>query len=100
MADAQTPRNDKTFLGHPIGLYTLFFTEMWERFSFYGMKALLLLYMVEYLVWDQHEASEVFKWYTSLVYFTPVFGGLIADYFLGARRSVAIGCVLITIGHL
>ncbi|MCZ6654912.1 MAG: peptide MFS transporter, partial [Planctomycetota bacterium] len=100
MADAQTPSNDKTFLGHPLGLYTLFFTEMWERFSFYGMKALLLLYMVEYLVWDQQEASEVFKWYTSLVYFTPVFGGLIADYLLGARKSVAIGCVLITIGHL
>ena len=100
MADNHPHRNPKTLLGHPLGLYTLFFTEMWERFSFYGMKALLLLYMVEYLVWDQQEASEVFKWYTSLVYFTPVFGGLIADYFLGARRSVVIGCVLITIGHL
>jgi POT family proton-dependent oligopeptide transporter len=86
--------------GHPRGLFVLFFTELWERFSFYGMKALLILYMVEYLVWSQHDASEVFKWYTSLVYATPVLGGFIADAFLGARRSVAIGCVLITLGHL
>ena len=58
MADNHAHSKQKTLLGHPLGLYTLFFTEMWERFSFYGMKALLLLYMVEYLVWDQILSGE------------------------------------------
>ncbi|HZN56540.1 MAG TPA: MFS transporter, partial [Planctomycetota bacterium] len=57
---------------HPRGLYVLFLSEMWERFSFYGMRALLILYLVNYLKWRQSEASNVYKWYTSLVFFTPI----------------------------
>ncbi len=80
--------NDRQeLLGHPKCLFVLFFAEMWERFSFYGMKALLILYMVNYLFWRQAEASHVMAWYAGLVYATPIFGGLIADKFLGARWS-------------
>lgn len=86
-------------LGHPKGLFILFFAEMWERFSFYGMKALLILYMVNYLFWKQSEASEVFAWYAGLVYATPILGGIAADKWLGARWSVVIGGVIIAIGH-
>jgi len=86
-------------LGHPTCLFTLFFTEMWERFSFYGMKALLVLYMVNYLFWNQEHASKVMAWYAGLVYATPIVGGWIADKFIGARWSVVIGGVLMAIGH-
>lgn len=87
------------FLGHPKCLFVLFFAELWERFSFYGMKALLILYMVNYLFWRQDEASHVMAWYAGLVYLTPVFGGIIADKLIGARWSVVVGGVLIAIGH-
>src|SRR5437867_3170059 len=86
-------------LGHPTGLFILFFTEMWERFSFYGMKALLILYMVNYLFWRQNEASHIFAWYAGLVYATPILGGILADKWLGARWSVVIGGVIIATGH-
>lgn len=85
--------------GHPKGLYVLFFTELWERFSFYGMKALLILYMVNYLFWRQDEASHVMAWYAGLVYATPVLGGIVADKITGARWAVVIGGVIIAIGH-
>ena len=85
--------------GHPTCLFTLFFAEMWERFSFYGMKALLILYMVNYLFWRQDEASNVFAYYAGLVYATPILGGLLADKLIGARWSVVIGGVIITVGH-
>lgn len=85
--------------GHPRGLYILFMTEMWERMSFYGMKALLILYMLNYLVWNQERASEVMAWYAGLVYFTPALGGILADKVFGARWSVVIGGVLMCIGH-
>jgi len=88
-----------TFLGHPKGLYVLFFTEMWERFSYYGMRAILILYMTNYFLWNQEDASRVYKWYTALVYFTPLLGGYLADRFLGNRRAVIIGAVLMAIGH-
>ena len=89
---------------HPPGLYVLFFTEMWERFSYYGMRALLVLYMVNYLKWSQTRASGVYKWYTSLVYLTPIFGGYIADYWnrqgkSGNKRAVVIGAVMMSIGQ-
>lgn len=86
-------------LGHPKCLFTLFFTELWERFSFYGMKALLILYMVNFFLWSQKDASRVMAWYAGLVYFTPLFGGLLADRVFGARWSVVIGGVLMAIGH-
>ncbi|UCF32741.1 MAG: peptide MFS transporter [Phycisphaerales bacterium] len=85
--------------GHPTCLFTLFFTEFWERFSFYGMKALLIFYMTYALFWKQAEASHVFAWYAGLVYATPVLGGLVADKLIGARWSVVIGGVIIATGH-
>ncbi len=98
----RTSANGKTqasFLGHPIGLYILFFTEMWERFSYYGMRALLMLYMVNYFRWTQAEASSIYKWYTSLVYVTPLIGGFLADRYLGNRAAVVIGALLMALGH-
>ncbi len=85
--------------GHPLGLYGLFGTEAWERFSYYGMRALLVNYMVLYHGWQPGQASGVYKWYTSLVYLTPLFGGLLADRYLGLRNSIIIGGVLMAIGH-
>lgn len=85
--------------GHPKGLYVLFFTEMWERFSYYGMRALLVLYMVNYFKWTQADASKIYKWYTSLVYLTPLLGGYLADRYLGNKRAIIIGAVLMAIGH-
>ncbi len=93
-----TSRSGEVF-GHPTCLFTLFFAEMWERFSFYGMKALLILYMVNYLFWRQGEASTVMAWYAGLVYATPVLGGIVADKLTGARWAVVIGGVIIAIGH-
>jgi POT family proton-dependent oligopeptide transporter len=85
--------------GHPRGLYVLFFTEMWERFSYYGMRALLVLYLLNYLQFQPEDSSAVYKWYTSLVYLTPLLGGFLADRFLGPRVAIIIGAVLMSIGH-
>ena len=90
----------KTFLGHPRGLYVLFFTEMWERFSFYGMKTLLLLYMINHFFWSQKDASHLLGMYTFLAYALPVAGGFIADHWLGSKRSVLVGGILLSMGHL
>src|ERR1700687_3487192 len=99
-ATAVSPaRQQRTFLGHPLGLYILFFTEMWERFSYYGMKALLFIYMVSYFRWTQKESSSIMQMYTSLVYLTPILGGYLADRYLGNRRAVIIGALLMAIGH-
>ncbi len=84
---------------HPKGLYFLFFTEMWERFSYYGMKALLVYYMMRHLLFSQEQASHIYGLYTGFVYFTPFFGGLLADRVLGQRRTVIVGAVLMAIGH-
>lgn len=92
-------RRQRTFLGHPVGLYVLFFTEMWERFSYYGMRGLLMLYMVNYFLWAQTQASNIYKWYTSLVYLTPLIGGYLADRYLGNKRAVIIGAVLMGFGQ-
>ena len=91
----------KMLFGHPTGLYTLFFAEMWERFSYYGMRALLLLYMIKgFMGYGDQDANAVYGAYTSLVYMTPFFGGMIADKLLGARPTVVIGAVLMALGHL
>ena len=116
---------NKEFFGHPAGLFVLFFTEMWERFSFYGMRALLILYMTKYLLLDparanevigynelyaflarifgemtvQQASSQIYGLYTGLVYFTPFFGGLLADRYLGQNRTVYLGGFLMAIGH-
>jgi proton-dependent oligopeptide transporter, POT family len=95
------PAEQRTFLGHPPGLFALFFAEMWERFSYYGMRALLLLYMMKgFLEYDDARAYAVYGAYTSLVYMTPFFGGLLADRFLGPRIAVIIGGLLMSAGHL
>lgn len=91
----------ETLLGHPVGLYTLFFAEMWERFSFYGMRALLLFYMGKgFLRYPDSEAIAVYGAYTALVYMMPFFGGLVADRLLGPRRAVVLGGLLMAAGHL
>lgn len=115
----------KEILGHPIGLFVLFFTEMWERFSYYGMRALLILYMTDHLIKNamagqyilgfaplkslleavfgqmtiQPMSSQIYGLYTGFVYFTPFFGGILADRLLGQRKTVYIGGVLMAIGE-
>jgi len=85
---------------HPKQLYMLFFAEMWERFSFYGMKALLLAYMVTQLKFDEPKGYAILGSYAALVYTMPMFGGMMADRFLGLRKAVMYGGILMTIGHL
>jgi dipeptide/tripeptide permease len=98
-AVGQSAPPQRTFLGHPLGLYVLFFTEMWERFSYYGMRALLMLYMVNYFRWSQKDASTIYKVYTSFVYVTPILGGYLADRYLGNKTAVIIGALLMAVGQ-
>ena len=96
--------NQKTILGHPSGLFTLFFTEMWERFSYYGMRAILVLFLISSIDnegwgWERSDALVLYGWYTGLVYITPIFGGLIADRFIGYRKAVVYGALFMTLGH-
>jgi POT family proton-dependent oligopeptide transporter len=91
-------------MGHPSGLFVLFFTEMWERFSYYGMRALLVLFLTSALLdggwaWSREEALGLYGTYTMLVYFSPILGGLIADKFMGYRYAVALGALIMTLGH-
>ncbi len=89
----------KSLKSHPKGLYILFFSEMWERFSFYGMRALLVLFMTKEFLFSDERAYTVYGAYTALVYATPFFGGLLADRILGYRLAVITGGILMTIGH-
>ena len=89
---------DKRFFGHPMGLAVLFFAEMWERFSYYGMRALLIFYLTEHWLLGEN-SNLVYGAYTSLVYITPVLGGYLADKFLGQRKAVTYGALLLTLGH-
>ena len=98
-ADA-LPADDRAFFGHPLGLLICFSTEMWERFSFYGMKYLLLLYLTKYHLFTDAAGLEVLGGYAALVYATPVIGGLLADRFLGMRKAVFFGGILLVAGHL
>jgi POT family proton-dependent oligopeptide transporter len=88
------------FLGHPKGLYVCFTTELWERFSFYGMKYLLLLYLTKYHLFTDEMGLDVLGSYAGLVYALPVIGGLIADRYLGMRKSVLFGGILLSLGHI
>ena len=87
----------------PRGLPLLFFTEMWERFSYYGMRALLILYLIDTATggfgWTQEKASRLYGWYTGLVYLTPILGGWLADRYLGTAKSLIIGGIIISLGH-
>jgi len=94
---ALAPR--KTILGHPRGLVILFMTEMWERFSYYGMRALLIFYLTQHFLFGPAEAQGIYAAYGALVYLMPVIGGLIADKYLGSRRAVIIGAALLVAGH-
>src|SRR6266478_2189494 len=89
----------QTWFGQPRGLTILFLTEMWEIFSYYGMRALLVYYMTKQLLIGQEKASLIYGAYTGIAYFTPIFGGLIADRWLGKRRAVIIGGSIMAAGH-
>jgi len=99
-AGAIDPANDTGFFGHPRGLYVCFATELWERFSFYGMKYLLLLYLTKYHLFTDANGLEVLGGYAALVYAMPVIGGLLADRYLGMRKAVVFGGILLVLGHL
>ena len=91
-------------LGHPSGLFVLFFTEMWERFSFYGMRALLVLFLVSSFGiggwdWPRENALALYGTYLALLYLTPIIGGTIADKYLGNRKAIILGAVIMTLGH-
>src|SRR5207244_255237 len=92
-------RGADDFLGHPRGLVTLFFTETWERFSYYGMRAFLILYMVHALGFDDHHAGSVYGTYTGSVWLAAIVGGIVADRWLGHYRSVLFGGIIIALGH-
>ena len=96
MNSTEVTNNSK---GHPKGLYLLFVTEMWERFSYYGMRALFMLYMVQALLFDKEFASQVYGSYTGLVYLTPLIGGYIADKYWGNRRSIVVGALVMAVGQ-
>jgi proton-dependent oligopeptide transporter, POT family len=99
-AGAAAPgRAEESFMGHPRGLVTLFFTEMWERFSFYGMRALLVIYLTQHFLFSDDKAQGLYGAYAALVYLIPVIGGVIADRFLGSRKAVTIGAVFLVLGH-
>ncbi|CAM1351657.1 peptide MFS transporter [Tenacibaculum insulae] len=98
--------NRKLLMGHPSGLFVLFFTEMWERFSYYGMRAILVLFLTSAITgdnpgwgWSREDALGLYGTYTMLVYFSPIIGGYLADKFLGYRYAVAIGALIMTLGH-
>jgi POT family proton-dependent oligopeptide transporter len=88
-----------TFLGHPKGLFVLFFAEMWERFSYYGMRALLIFYLTKHWLFSDEDSGVIYGAYTALVYITPVLGGYLADRYLGQRKAVTYGAILLTFGH-
>ncbi|MCF8706499.1 peptide MFS transporter [Rhizorhapis sp. SPR117] len=94
-----TGKEESSFLGHPTGLFVLFFAEMWERFSYYGMRALLIFYLVQHWMYSDEQASVIYGAYTALVYITPVIGGYLADRYLGQRKAVLFGAVILTCGH-
>ena len=107
---SQTTTNPDFFeskvLGHPAGLFVLFFTEMWERFSFYGMRVLLILFLTAALMgdnpgwgWNAENAGALYGTYAMLLYITPIFGGIIADRYIGYRWAVVIGSIIMTLGH-
>ncbi|MFK8101491.1 MAG: peptide MFS transporter [Saprospiraceae bacterium] len=96
--------NQKELFGHPVGLYVLFFTELWERFSYYGMRAILVLFIYSSienggLGWTKGEALELYGWYTMLVYVMSIPGGILADKLLGQKRTVMLGGLLLVCGH-
>ncbi len=107
MSDITLKPHQRELFGHPIGLYVLFFTEMWERFSYYGMRSILVIYMIAQasnengpgLGWTKLEAYQLYGWYVMLVYLISIPGGILADKVLGQKKTVMLGAVLLSIGH-
>jgi POT family proton-dependent oligopeptide transporter len=93
------PADKKTWFGHPRQLARLFTTEMWERFGYYGMRALLTLYLTKHFLFSDQQATGLYGGYTALVYLTPLIGGLLADQYLGSKRSVKFGAIIMAIGY-
>ncbi len=93
------PAGQKTWFGHPRQLARLFTTEMWERFGYYGMRALLTLYLTKHFLFGDHQATGLYGGYTALVYLTPLIGGLLADQYLGSKRSVKFGAIVMALGY-
>jgi len=94
--------SDKTVFGHPLGLYLLFSTELWERFSYYGMRGILMLYLTKSMIeggvgFNESTASLIYGAFTGLVYFTPIIGGWLADKYLGQRVSITIGGLMMSV---
>lgn len=101
MTDATVSLNsEKEFLGHPRGLVICFLTEMWERFSYYGMRALLIFYLTQHFLFSDEIAAGIYGAYISLVYITPVIGGIVADRYLGPAKAVVLGAILLVAGHM
>ena len=100
---ATAPTSEANIFGHKPGLFVLFFTEMWERFSYYGMRVLFVVFLLEEAfngdVWNRADAAALYGIYTGFVYFTPMLGGIIADKYLGYRRAVLLGAFIMTLGH-
>lgn len=107
MSDYAQDANQPQLFGHPVGLFVLFFTEMWERFSYYGMRALLVIYMIATatdengpgLGWTELEAYQLYGWYVMLVYLFAIPGGMLADKVLGQKKTVMLGAVILVLGH-
>ena len=104
VAEAEEAGTHPEFLGHPVGLVPLFFTELWERFSYYGMRSILILYLTSTAAqggmgFDVKQASSIYGWYTMSVYLTALPGGWVADYLTGARLAVLLGGIIIALGH-
>lgn len=107
MSDITLKPHERELFGHPIGLYVLFFTEMWERFSYYGMRSILVIYMIAQatndngpgLGWTELEAYQLYGWYVMLVYLISIPGGILADKVLGQKKTVMLGAILLSIGH-
>lgn len=99
IADKGSEKPDRELFGHPLGLTVLFLTETWERFSYIALRVLLVYYMIKQLHFDQPKASMIYGLYSGFTYLTPVLGGIISDRWLGVRRSVILGGVIMSLGH-
>src|SRR4051794_7930834 len=93
------PADQKTWFGHPRQLARLFSTELWERFGYYGMRALLTLYLTKHFIFQDRQATGLYGGYTALVYLTPLIGGFLADQYLGSKRSVKFGALVMAGGY-
>ncbi len=99
MSEVIIPAGEKSFLGHPRGLVICFLTEMWERFSYYGMRGLLSLYLIQHFLFSDTEANLIYGGYIALVYIMSIVGGILSDKYLGQKKAVTYGAILLVLGH-